>query len=140
MYNSILLPVDEDEGVGPALEHAEELAEKFNAEIHLLNVVDVRDSFDGIDWKQVMEETEEHRRQELDNLREKLENKGLKASKEVRKGVPFKEINRVAEEKEIDLVVMPTHNRKGMERILLGSTTEKVLRTSEVPVLTVSLE
>ena len=50
-------------------------------------------------------------------------------------GDPAKEIVRVAEEEDADLILMSTHARKGLVRFLLGSTTEQVLRDAPCPVL-----
>lgn len=55
----------------------------------------------------------------------------------VRTGEPPVEINRFANEEEVDLVVMATHGRTGLHHVLMGSIAEKVVRTSRVPVLTV---
>jgi nucleotide-binding universal stress UspA family protein len=55
----------------------------------------------------------------------------------VRYGHPYREINAYTDVNDIDLVVMGTHGRSGLERYLLGSVTEKLVRTSRVPVLTV---
>ncbi len=52
----------------------------------------------------------------------------------LREGVAWEEINRVAEELQIDLLVLGTHGRKGLARALLGSVAEKVVRTSHRPV------
>jgi nucleotide-binding universal stress UspA family protein len=56
---------------------------------------------------------------------------------EVRSGNPHETILDYTDEHDIDLVVMGTHGRTGLDRYLLGSVTEKVVRTSDVPVLTV---
>jgi len=52
-------------------------------------------------------------------------------------GEPYREIVEYADSRGIDLVVMPTHGRQGLERFILGSTTERVLRRANVPVLTI---
>jgi nucleotide-binding universal stress UspA family protein len=52
----------------------------------------------------------------------------------LREGIPWEEINKVAEEIDADLVVIGTHGRKGLARALLGSVAEKVVRTSHRPV------
>ncbi len=52
-------------------------------------------------------------------------------------GVPFKEIVRVAEEEHADMIVMGTHGRGGLDRLLLGSVAERVIRLASCPVLTV---
>lgn len=58
----------------------------------------------------------------------------------VRTDIPYKAILRYASEEDIDLIVMGTHGRTGVERYLLGSATEKVVRLSDMPVLTVKAE
>lgn len=55
----------------------------------------------------------------------------------VSEGNPSKEIVRLADERQADLLVMGTHGRGGFERLFLGSVTEKVIRTAQFPVLTV---
>lgn len=52
-------------------------------------------------------------------------------------GSPSREIVRYAEEQDCDLIVMGTHGRGGIDRLLLGSVAERVVRSSSVPVLTV---
>ena len=57
----------------------------------------------------------------------------------VLKGTPYEEISRFAEENKIDLIVIGTHGRKGLDRMLFGSTAEQVVRHAPCPVLTVRL-
>ncbi|EHK02150.1 UspA domain protein [Candidatus Haloredivivus sp. G17] len=52
-------------------------------------------------------------------------------------GIPHREINTYTEENSVDLIIMGTHGRTGLDRVLVGSNTEKIVRTSEVPVMTV---
>lgn len=54
-------------------------------------------------------------------------------------GVPYQEIIQVATQKNVDLIVMGTHGRTGLDHVLFGSTAEKVVRKSPLPVLTVRL-
>ena len=55
----------------------------------------------------------------------------------VREGNPHSEIVNFAKNQGADLIAMATHGLSGLEKLLIGSTTEKVVRKSEVPVLTV---
>lgn len=55
-------------------------------------------------------------------------------------GTPASEIIRHADEREVDLVVMGTHGRSGIDRYLIGSVAERVVRGSDAPVLTVRQE
>ena len=66
--------------------------------------------------------------------------KGVKASGKVVSGYPAEEILAQVQECNADLVVMGTHGRIGLDRILFGSVAEKVVKTSPVPVLTVRPE
>lgn len=52
-------------------------------------------------------------------------------------GVPFEEIVRAAAEESADLIVMGTHGRRGLNRLLLGSVADRVIRLAACPVLTV---
>ena len=54
-------------------------------------------------------------------------------------GIPYEEISRFAEENKIDLIVIGTHGRTGLDRMLFGSTAEQVVRHAPCPVLTVRL-
>ena len=55
----------------------------------------------------------------------------------LRKGEPYREIIRFAEEENADLIILATHGRTGLSHMLMGSVAEKVVRHSSVPVLTV---
>jgi nucleotide-binding universal stress UspA family protein len=55
----------------------------------------------------------------------------------LREGVAWEEINKLADELDIDLIVIGTHGRKGLARALLGSVAENVVRTATRPVLTI---
>jgi len=55
-------------------------------------------------------------------------------------GMPFEEIIKQSENHLADLIVIGTHGRTGLDHVLFGSTAEKVVRKSKLPVLTVRLE
>lgn len=139
MYSSILVPTDGSEGAEVALEHAESLAESYGAEIHLLFVADVRTQNTGNMAPNMIGELQETGEEAVESMKEKL-NKGIDVKTEVETGIPHREINEYVEEKDVDMIAMGTHGRTGLGRVLLGSVTEKVVRTSEVPVLTVGRE
>ena len=62
---------------------------------------------------------------------------GVSARWRVAVGVPFEEIVRAAREEQADMIVIGTHGRGGLNRLLLGSVAERVIRTAPCPVLTV---
>ena len=68
---------------------------------------------------------------------EQFRQRGIKASWRLQVGVPFEEIVRVAKEEHADMIVMGAHGRSGLNRVLLGSVAERVIRLAPCPVLTV---
>lgn len=82
-------------------------------------------------WQKMQEDI----RAGLEVQAERLRREGYSAAVEVRAGTPVEEIVRYVEEDGVDLVAMATHGRKGINRLLMGSVAEEVLRTVSVPVL-----
>lgn len=133
MYREILVPAGPNPDRKTLLEHVRELASTYDARVHVMHVVDLvdRGSF-GED-----EEPEDEGREAVEEMRDDLQATGLETLGEVREGTPYEEILDYAETEGIDLVVMGTHGKQGLTRMLLGSTAEEVIRRSPVPVLTV---
>lgn len=138
----ILFPTDFSQGADEVLSYAISMAEKYNAEINILHVVhQIADmtnfyvphmSFDVIEA-----EMEDAARTNLEKVcGERLEGK-LAYNICIRKGIPYREIISATEELGTDIIVMGTHGHKGIDHVLFGSTAEKVVRNSKVPVLTV---
>lgn len=75
--------------------------------------------------------------QHLDDIAARLEKDGVKPTVFIRFGKPAEEILTFAEENAVDLIVMGTHGRSGLAHLLAGSVTERVVRSSTRPVLTV---
>lgn len=73
----------------------------------------------------------------LDAAAKRLEGQGVKVESILREGVPWEEIEHVADEIDADVIVIGTHGRRGIARALLGSVAENVIRTTERPVLTI---
>ncbi len=140
MYERILVPTDGSEGAEKAIEHALDLAEKYDAEIHAYYVVDVRAESTTDLWSNLVGEFEEVGEKATESIEERAEDRGIKAVTEVEHGIPHREIVSYSGENNIDLIVMGTHGRTGLDRMLLGSVTEKVVRNADVPVLTVGRE
>ncbi|MFT4893138.1 MAG: nucleotide-binding universal stress UspA family protein [Candidatus Nanohaloarchaea archaeon] len=137
MYEKILLPTDGSEESEEAVNHAEELAERFEAEIHILHVVDIRKQAGEPRVPTQVESMRKTGEEIVDDIGDKFD---LSTVKEVRVGIPHQEINNYVEENSIDLIAMGSHGRSGLNRMLLGSVTEKVLRTCSVPILTAQSE
>jgi nucleotide-binding universal stress UspA family protein len=136
MYDAILFPTDGSEGAAVALDHVLDLAAAHGATVHVLNVADTtRDSVLRI-GDDVVDVLEQEGDRVVDDVADRARRRGVEVVTEVRQGSPHSTIVDYAARHGVDLVVMPTHGRRGLERFLLGSTTERVVRRADVPVLT----
>jgi universal stress protein A len=142
----ILVPVDHSDCSRAALEYALFLAERFDAEIEVLHVVETPPG--GEEHTVVKPDTGE---EEL--LSDLLMQQGEKAATEflapfvqgrtipiarsLLTGQPAKVIAAAAADRQADLIVMGTHGRSGFDRLIMGSVTERVLRSAPCPVVVV---
>jgi len=139
--NKILCPVDFFPASDAAVNYAAGLAENYGATIHLLHVVTpvTAGAFEfAFDIAEVTESIERKCAEELNELATKLKKAGIPAEAQVRIGDVYEEIKDAIAEVKPELIVMGTHGRRGVERWFMGSTTEKLLRHSPVPMVTIS--
>jgi nucleotide-binding universal stress UspA family protein len=137
----ILVPIDFSDYSKSALKYAVSFAKRFNAELHLIYVVEPiiyppDFSMGQIAIPTLDMEMDKRAIEELKKLSEKEIPKELTANNIVKTGKPFIEIIETANEQDIDLIIIATHGHTGMEHILFGSTAEKVVRKAPCPVLT----
>lgn len=138
----ILVPTDFSEFSKQAVDYAVELAQRFEAEITLIYVLqDAVALFPepGVAFPapgNYLQELQESSQQALERLRESLPAE-MTIHTVLRNGPPFVEIVRYAKEEDVDLIVIGTHGRSGLAHMLLGSVAEKVVRKASCPVLTV---
>jgi nucleotide-binding universal stress UspA family protein len=138
MFDTILFPTDGSDGAAVAFDHVLDLATTHDATVHILNVADTTQ--DGVLNLQSdsVDSLEENGEQIVSDAAERAHQQGVDTVTEVAQGEPYRTIIDYAETQGVNLVVMPTHGRRGLERFLLGSTTERVVRRADVPVLTLS--
>ncbi|MFC7115122.1 universal stress protein [Natronoarchaeum sp. GCM10025703] len=142
MFRTMLVPTDGSPGAEVTIEHATELAQAYGAAVHTLYVVEMGGEpvgLSGEDPSELHESSERRGREATIRIAEEAEQHGLDAARSVREGTPYRAILDYVDEHDIDLVVMGTHGRTGADRVRLGSTTERVLMRSEIPVLSVRL-
>ncbi|WP_380675937.1 universal stress protein [Salinigranum sp. GCM10025319] len=139
MYDTVLFPTNGSDGAEVALAHALELARQYDAEIHVLFVVNTAYAGSGAVEATTVESLRGAGDRVVAETVERITDDGVAAVGEVRDGDPYREILDYADESDCDVIVMGTHGRRGLDRYLLGSVTEKVVRASDVPVLTVRL-
>ena len=142
----IVVPTDLSEFSQHAVRYGCEFARRFEADLHLLTVVqDVVAMVPepGMAFPapgEYMQELRDASQEALSRLPEAPAGDGLTVTREVRSGTPFVEIVRYARDVDADLIVIGTHGRSGLAHVLLGSTAEKVVRKAPCPVLTVRPE
>jgi nucleotide-binding universal stress UspA family protein len=141
MYDNVLVPTDGSPGTARVLTHAIELADRFDATLHGLYVLDAGEAGFEIDAgvAQVGEALGALAEPALERIVTRGEDAGIRTVTATREGTPHEEIIDYVMETGVDLIVMGTHGRSGVERVLLGSVTERVVRLAPVPVLTVGL-
>lgn len=137
MFDRILCPIDGSEGTEVALEHALDVAADHGATIHVLYVADTTlDSVTQIHGE-VIDTLEQEGEDVVRAATDRAEGRGIPVVSEVLQGEPYSTIVDYADSQAVDLIVLPTQGRRGLERIVLGSTTERVVRHATVPVLTI---
>jgi nucleotide-binding universal stress UspA family protein len=142
MYDRILVPTDGSTETERAVEHAAELAAAHGAELHAVYVVNSA-TFAGLpmetSWEGVGEVLHEEGESALERVETIADRHGVAADSQLLEGSPSRRIVEYAEGEDCDLVVMGTHGRGGIDRLLLGSVAEGVVRACAVPVLTVQV-
>ncbi|SDF99840.1 Nucleotide-binding universal stress protein, UspA family [Halorubrum xinjiangense] len=164
MYDQILYPTDGSAGSEAAAAHVGALASAFDATVHVLHVIDTRGGGLGVSGAFLDEESQamsgrspnegyigrHEDAPDSDEIEEELTANatelieasagsadGIDLTTAVEMGTPHEVILRYADDHDVGLLVMGTHGRTGVERYLLGSVTEKVVRLSDAPVVTV---
>jgi len=141
---TILFPTDFSQGARAAMDYALSLANDYQARLVLLYVIQ---DISIAEWyipsslsvTDLVEEMEKSAKAEIDKWASEAAAKVKSVEKIVIRGVPFVEIIRTAKEKSVDMIVIGTHGRTGIDHMLFGSTAEKVVRKSPCPVLTVRM-
>lgn len=145
-YKTILFATDFSEGAQKAVEHARTLATMSGATLHLLHVItelsdkrrkrvpsDVIDTFIREVTRQANEDMEHFIKLHFSGSQAQ----SLEITHQVEVGSGYETILEESQRIQADLIVMGTHGRTGLEKVLVGSTAERVVRSSLVPVLTV---
>lgn len=137
----ILVPVDFSSYSKSTIEYASMIAERFDATVILMHVIDsapysVTDTFKLVDHQKVLQTLAGSL---LQSLVEELRARNLEVKSHLVWGNPNREILDKSQREKVDLIVMGTHGRTGLPHVIMGSVAEKTVRLSRVPVLTVPL-
>ncbi|WP_256290145.1 universal stress protein [Halobellus inordinatus] len=140
MYDDILIPTDGSTGAENAIARALDLARTSEATVHILHAVDTGAEPAGLEAaarEKLRGQAEKRGRDAAVRIQERADDLGLETVRVVETGRPHRVIRHYVDENGIDLVVMGTHGRAGAERSRLGSTTERVVTSTSIPVMAV---
>ncbi len=142
MYKKILLPTDGSKFAEKAAKHAIWIADSSGAEVIVLNVIETS-TLVGLPAEdlivRIKEILKEEGKKALENISNVLKESGrtVKLTPKTKEGSPADVILKTINEENIDLVVMGTSGKTGLDRFLLGSVAEKVVKSATCPVLVV---
>ncbi len=144
VFNSILVAIDFSENSEYAFDYALSLATQYNAELTVLHVinepVDLRGFYvPHISFEQLEKEIEESAATMMENFCSSRLGSFTNYHTSIVTGMPYDEIISVAARIKASLIVLGTHGRTGLDRILFGSTAERVVRSAPCPVLSVRM-
>ncbi|EFW91995.1 UspA domain protein [Haladaptatus paucihalophilus DX253] len=139
MYGEILVPTDGSPEIEDAIAEALDLAASTGGRIHAVSVVDTREysTLSDAKWLTIERDRTERGESAIADVRKRADERGVPVETELLRGIPHEEILDYADENGIEVVVMGTHGRSGVEHFLNGSVTEKVIRNSTLPILVV---
>lgn len=134
IFKKILCPVAFDRKSVAALQFAYELIDPDKSTLYLLHVVSAP-TIEPVMLEPNPILSEGIAERELEKLVQQHLTSGANCKTMARRGDPTTVILAVAEELRVDLIVMPTHGHKGIERMVLGSVAERIARAAGRPVL-----
>jgi len=139
----ILVPVDFSDYAQQALTYAKELAAQYDAKLQLLHVIEepLYPYFyvaDGASIFNLIPDIEPKSEKHLNQLLEKIKGPSVPVETNVIKGRASRDIVKFSDENDTDLIVVATHGLTGIQHMILGSVTEKVVRMAKCPVFTVN--
>jgi len=140
MVRKILATTDFSDESRAGTTYAMNLAERFGANVILLNVVEPLPAMGGVEAFPLLptqSELTKKARVQLKGIARRGSERGLPVTASVRTGKPFRAIIAAAGESATDLIVMATHGYTGVDHLLIGSTAERVVRHAPCSVLTV---
>jgi nucleotide-binding universal stress UspA family protein len=141
-FRSILYATDFSDSSLPAADYALSMAKLAGAKLIVLHVIGEladprRSQIQSEAYCLLERELEVQAIREMEAFCSKHFGDAVKFESEVVIGAPFQEILKRISRGDIDLVVLGTHGRTGIEHVIVGSTAERLVRRSKVPVLTV---
>ena len=140
-YEEVMIPTDGSDAASIAIDHGLEIAKRAGARVHAVNIVDVGAitlTTNTSAPTELVERFEAEGERVTEAIADRATKAGLDVTTSVHEGLPASDLLAYANEHEVDLITMGTTGRTGLNRYLLGSTAERVIRHAEMPVLAVN--
>ncbi|MEI7695413.1 MAG: universal stress protein [Chlorobium sp.] len=140
--HTILCPVDFSDASRKAVQYAKEFASSMGSRVHLLNVVEPRPMAVDITMNYIPLEgdLQNAAKEDLQLVLLEFQQAGLKVDSSIEIGNPSDVILDKSRELDVNLVIMGSHGKKGLSRLIMGSVAETVVRKANCPVLIVKAE
>lgn len=137
VFKNILFATDFSSTAKLALRYVASIARRYGSTVHAVHVIqpDVYPMVTPDEWRRIVQEQKETSRDSIQELDAELQ--GLSHELIFQKGEVWRSLAETIQAKHIDLIVLGTHGRTGVEKILAGSVAEEVFRNADCPVLTV---
>lgn len=145
-YSHILVALDESPMAYAAVEQALSLAQDLKSQVTIMSVIAI-DPFVGVDFYKVAPaitdyfmQAEKNAKERLEDVKQSFVRDGLSVNIKLIHGVsPSQGIIQVADEVNADLIIMGSHGRRGIQKVMLGGVAQNVLTQSPIPVLIVKV-
>ncbi len=145
VMKKILVPVDFSQEAMYAVDLACQIARKNRAEITLLHIIEDfqsvsrwdKEASAGKSYDALTDAATNFANYQMDKIEKAEENDGLHFARKIRFGNPFKHVSKSMAEMEADLVVMGSRGVSGLDEVVLGSNTERMMRFAKSPLITV---
>lgn len=139
----IVVPLDGSPQGATAMPYARVMAQKTGSKLFLVNVVtSVYKSYGAVKYasdfeKQLAETLHKEAREYFNTLTPELEREKIAFKADIISGSPADSILRYAEENNADLIAISTHGRSGVKRFIMGSVTQQIIHSSDLPILVI---
>lgn len=134
----IVVPVDLQQNTDKLIEFAINIAGKLDAKVSFIHVVKPIDSYTGVvhpSWDQIEKELKDHAKEKIDNIITDNKDKCAGCSGTVSYGDTVDHILAHCKKEQASMVIIGTHGRKGLEKIMLGSVASEIVKQAPCPTL-----
>jgi nucleotide-binding universal stress UspA family protein len=136
MYENVLIATDGSEHASEAATHAIDVAARYGATLHALYVIETRTAYDNaiVNPDEVRENFREIGEEALDEITARARAEGVELISSIEEGIPGEQILAYIEARDIDCVYIGERGHSAFKTVLLGSTAERVLHGTDIPV------